>query len=77
MAKYSLFDSHAISAHTAGLGNRVGDASAFFVDISGSDYRPGASSLALDGGEPGIVTDDFLGRPRPAGSADIGAYESP
>lgn len=75
-ATYSLFDS--VVGLQPGSGNRVGDASTFFVDLQGGDFHLSAASPAIDGAEPGQdVSVDLDGSPRPNGSAsDIGAYET-
>ncbi len=76
--KYSLFD---LPAGTpAGAGNRSADVATFFVDLANKDFHLAASSPAKGMGEPGPVTVDADGHPRPmpAGSnPDIGAYEAP
>jgi hypothetical protein len=75
--RYCLFDQ--IVGLQPGTGNRVGDASTFFVDLQGSDFHLAPSSPAIDGAEPGLPTAaDIDGHTRPNGSAaDIGAYEAP
>jgi hypothetical protein len=50
-----------------------------FVDAAAKDFRIGSNSPAVDAAtttRAHLITDDFLGTPRPQGAApDIGAYE--
>jgi len=74
--RYSLFDT--IVGLQPGTGNRVGDASTFFVDYQHGDVHLAPNSPAKDGGEPGLdVTTDIDGNPRNVATPDIGAYEAP
>lgn len=74
--KYSLFDTYV--GLQPGTGNRVGDASTFFVDYEHGDVHLAPTSPARDGGEPGLdVTTDIDGDARNVASPDIGAYEAP
>jgi hypothetical protein len=76
--RYSLFDSTALPSETAGVMDKVGDVSTFFVDSVGGDYHLGPNSPALKSGEPNLgVTKDLDGNPRPAMSPDIGAFQAP
>ncbi len=54
-----------------------GDLSKIFLDPDNNDYRLKAGSVAIDKGVAlSEFSDDFVGTPRPQGSAwDIGAYE--
>jgi hypothetical protein len=78
-AKYSLFDQIAVSEHTQGDGNVVGDASGFFAGAT--DYHLAAGSPAIGAAEPGLpVMTDYDGHPRPqpdGSPPDIGAFEAP
>ena len=74
---HSLFDSH---VQQAGEGNQSADVSTFFADMAHGDFHLAAGSPAKGAGEPGLVTEDLDGnpRPQPAGSnPDVGAYEAP
>jgi hypothetical protein len=68
----SLFDTHGAAD---AVGNLTGDASTFFRDRVGGDYRLSGASPALDVGETGIVETDIEGNPRGT-SPDIGAFEA-
>jgi hypothetical protein len=76
---YTLVDS--IQALPPGTGNKVGDASTFFVNMNGKDFHLASGSPAIGAAQPGVnVTVDHDGnpRPRPAGTnADVGAFEAP
>jgi hypothetical protein len=80
-ARYSLYDRIALPEQTDGMGNRVADGAAFFVNRSSQDFHLAPASPARSAGESGTgVTRDLDGRPRPSpiGSApDIGAFEAP
>lgn len=78
VAHASLFD--VPGAVDAGAGDFSGDVGLFFVDRAAGDLHLAAQSPALERAEPGLVTVDLDGHPRPdpSGSApDIGAFESP
>lgn len=76
-ATHSLFDTIALQP---GPGNQSADVSTFFVDMDHKDFHLAPNSPAKGLGEPGLVTEDLDGnpRPQPAGSnPDVGAYEAP
>ncbi|HWU86039.1 MAG TPA: choice-of-anchor Q domain-containing protein [Kofleriaceae bacterium] len=79
--RFSLFDSVAVSQHTAGEGNQVGDAATFFVNRIARDFHLASGSPARQAAESGLpVSEDFEGnrRPAPTGSRpDIGCFEAP
>jgi len=73
----SLFD---VPAGADANGNVLADATTFFVNSAGGDYRLATTSPAHGIGEPGIVTVDFFGLPRPSpvgSQPDAGAHEAP
>lgn len=74
---HSLFDARA--GLQPGTGNKTGDSSTFFVDLSTQDFHLAQGSPAIGGGEASSdVTTDFDGKPRPSPAAsnpDMGAYE--
>jgi hypothetical protein len=78
--RYSLLDSVALPQFSAGVGNKAGDSTSFFLDKPSGDFHLSASSPARQAGEPGLgITEDFDGsaRPAPQGSVpDIGAFEA-
>jgi hypothetical protein len=54
----------------SGTGNVQGD------PMLGSDYAPAATSPAVGHANPAsMLSIDFYGKPRPVGSADMGAVE--
>ena len=79
VVKYTLFDAPTEPRDSAGEGNKVGDASTFFVDRAAKDFHLAPESPARDAAQASLpVTDDFDGNRRPVGAApDMGAFEAP
>jgi hypothetical protein len=80
VARNSLFDATAAQEVDRGIGNRVAEIETFFKNRQARDFHPALSSPAIGFGEPGLVTTDLDGNPRPmpVGSLpDVGAYEAP
>ena len=74
---HSVFDS---SNQDPGPGNQSADISTIFAGLANEDFHLAPASPAKGAGEPGLVTEDLDGNPRPlpAGSnPDVGAYEAP
>ncbi len=79
-ARHTLFDTAGAPAAAAGQNNTVHESALFFVNPLNDDYHLSSSSPAIGLGEPGMVTTDFDGKPRPApigSKPDVGAFEHP
>jgi hypothetical protein len=77
VAHASLFD---LPGAPDAPGNASGNVTTFFKNRQAGDFHLAVGSPALGIGEPGIVTTDFEGNPRPAPAGsqpDVGAYEAP
>lgn len=80
LARHTLFDTAGAPAATAGQNNVSNESAIFFVNPQNDDYHLSAGSPAIGLGEPGLVSQDMEGNPRPAplGSMpDVGAFEHP
>jgi hypothetical protein len=79
-ARHSLFDTTGAPAAAAGQNNTVHESALFFVNPQNDDFHLSAGSPAIGLGEPGLVSTDFDGNPRPApvgSQPDVGAFERP
>jgi hypothetical protein len=80
VTRHSLFDLPGAPAAMAGQNNRSADVATFFVNRAANDFRLAAGSPAIELGQPGLVTIDVDGSPRPSPAGtnpDSGAHEAP
>jgi len=76
--QFSLFDE--VSGTQPGTSNMSGNVASFFNDPAHGDLHLAPSSPAIGHGEPGLLSTDLEGHPRPAPQGtdpDVGAYEAP